>query len=390
MKALYVVHYPVFGGPHNQILQTHAHLSELGWDTTVVLPDEPGNAVDRLKQGGVKVVPTKLHRLRNSLSPLAQGRFLAEMRFDIARIQRLLQAEEADLVVIGGLTNPHAAFAAKREDVALCWQLLDISSPPPLLRLMSREVVRRADSVLVTGHELVGAHPGLGKVEERIFEYFPPVNLDLFTPAPSARAAARIRLGLDDSDVVVGSVSNINPDKDQLAFTRAAIELRRTNPEVKFILLGARYPQHEKYAHRIEDLARSAGLSEIDFSIIDPGAEVPLFAAALDVFWLTSRAEGLPTVIGESMALGVPVIASRVGSVPSAVVERRNGFLFNSGDHEQLAKLTTSILNNPIQLTRLREGARKFAEEHFDARRTAKTFARAFDFAVARHGRSHH
>ncbi|HRC62745.1 MAG TPA: hypothetical protein PLX85_05920, partial [Dehalococcoidia bacterium] len=50
MNLLHVVHYPVFGGPHNQALRLAEPLRRRGWETTVLLPDEPGNAAERLRE----------------------------------------------------------------------------------------------------------------------------------------------------------------------------------------------------------------------------------------------------------------------------------------------------------------------------------------------------
>ena len=68
-RVLFVIHFPVFGGPHNQALRLAHPLLARGWDTVVVLPAEPGNAAERLRAAGVEVVTMPLHRLRASTNP---------------------------------------------------------------------------------------------------------------------------------------------------------------------------------------------------------------------------------------------------------------------------------------------------------------------------------
>jgi hypothetical protein len=64
MNILFLVHYPVFGGPHNKALRLAGPLRRLGVKTTVLLPDEPGNAAPRLQTASVDVITMPLHRLR--------------------------------------------------------------------------------------------------------------------------------------------------------------------------------------------------------------------------------------------------------------------------------------------------------------------------------------
>ncbi len=50
MHVLSIIHYPIFGGPHNRNLRLAPVLAEQGVRTTVLLPDEPGNAAERLRE----------------------------------------------------------------------------------------------------------------------------------------------------------------------------------------------------------------------------------------------------------------------------------------------------------------------------------------------------
>ena len=74
MNVLSVIHYPAFIGPHNSNMQVIPRLREKGIETIVVLPDEPGNAVERLRSEGIEVVT------------LALGRVRARCRYEFRRI----------------------------------------------------------------------------------------------------------------------------------------------------------------------------------------------------------------------------------------------------------------------------------------------------------------
>ena len=66
-------------------------------------------------------------------------------------------------------------------------------------------------------------------------------------------------------------------------------------------------------------------------------AEVADWIAVADVLCLASHSEGLPNVIVEALASGVPVVSSRVGGIPEIVVDGRNGLLVPPADPARLA-----------------------------------------------------
>lgn len=383
MKLLHVIHYPVFGGPHNQALRLNEALAEQGWDSVVALPAEPGNAAARLADGGVKVRRLRLDRLRASPSLRLQLRFLCGFVPGVKRLRDLIRSEEVDLVVVGGLVNPHAALAARLEKKPVVWQLLDTSAPKPLVHMLMPIVKRLADAVLVTGVEVAEAHPGLASLGDRVLCYFPPVDTEQFKMNQELRLTSRKELGLAERDVVVGSVSNVNPDKDQLTFVMAAAGLRTVLPEVRFVIMGARYPQHADYVAKLERTAHELGLTVgADLIFHDPGPEVARFGMALDVFWLTSRSEGIPTVIEEAMALGLPVVATDVGSVRRAVDDGLTGFVVPVKDPKAIALHTADLLGDAELCEEFGERARVRAENDFSISTCAETHLEAFAIAI--------
>ncbi|HET6610652.1 MAG TPA: glycosyltransferase, partial [Kofleriaceae bacterium] len=70
--------------------------------------------------------------------------------------------------------------------------------------------------------------------------------------------------------------------------------------------------------------------------ILGARSDVPQILAAADALILPSVREGLPLVIPEAMAAGLPVIASAVGGIPDVVIDGETGFLVPSGDEAAL------------------------------------------------------
>ena len=134
IDALWISHFPVFGGPHNIALQLAAPLRSRGVETTFLLPDEPGTAVARLRAGGVPVVCVPLRRVRRTRDPRVHAALLTHAAADVMRIRRVIRAGGHDLVVLTGLLNPQGALAARLEGVPIVWQLLDTATPAPAAR----------------------------------------------------------------------------------------------------------------------------------------------------------------------------------------------------------------------------------------------------------------
>ncbi len=85
-----------------------------------------------------------------------------------------------------------------------------------------------------------------------------------------------------------------------------------------------------------------------------------------DILVLPSYAEGLPMTVLEAMGQGRPVIATRVGGIPDAVVDGTTGFLIEAGDIDALAAAMSRFIDNPELVGIMGERAHDRAKEFFD------------------------
>ena len=390
MRVLSIIHYPTFGGPHNRNAHIVPHLAADGIDLTVLLPADAENAAARLRDRAVEVIQIPLGRLRGGRDVRARVAPLIRFRGDVGRLRAVIKRGEFDIVLINGLINPHGAVAASLENRPVVWQLLDTFPPVTLRAAMMPLVLSMANALMTSGIAVADAHPGAMRFGERLFSFFPGVDLDRFTASTEMRQGARAELGFADSDEVVGNVSNLNPMKGHMIFVEAAAELRRRRPGVRFAILGATYPQHADYARNVREFAAARGL-EVgkDLVIRDPEDDVAGLASAFDVFWLTSepRSEGLSTVAGEAMALGVPVVAARVGALAESVLDGETGYLVEPRDAAAFAQRTEELFEDSDLRVALGAAARHRAEACYDPSAGAAQHSRAFHAALLHHGR---
>ena len=340
-RLLSVIPAPTFGGAANQVLRLKAPLEEAGWEVVAVVPDEPGNVADRLRDGGVEVEQTPMRRARATKNPRPHIQLARYTRGDIRRLREIVRRHDADVVQNHGDLNPQAGIAGHREGRAVHWQLLDTRTPPGLRRVTSRLVLRLADSMSTVGRALAESYPGATGLGERCVTVFPPVDFERFAAARDREYAARSELGVPDGAICVGAIGNRNPQKGHDWLVRAVGLARRRQPELVVRILGAASPGHEEFEQGVRNEASRAGLSESDgsFGIVDPGARVAELIGGLDVLCMPSvpNSEGMPTTIFEAMAAGVPVVATDVGAVGEQIADGQTGRLVPPCDADSMA-----------------------------------------------------
>lgn len=390
-----VIHYPVFGGPHNQVLLLAGLLAKRGVLTTVLLPEsrtgELGNAVHRLRGAGLDVVTVPLGRVRATLDPRRQLGFFSSVPRDVQTIREVIRSRKIDMVQVGGLVNPQGAIAARLEDVPVIWQLLDTRPPMAIRRLLMPLVLRLSDVVMTTGRTVATVHPGTDRLANRLRVFFPPVDPDHFDADRADRAAARREFGFSKDDIVLGTVGNLNPQKGHEYLLHAAARVRATEENLKVLVVGASHDTHRTYESELHELCRTLQLT-VGTDVIFAGglADVRRALAAMDVFVLASvpRSEGAPTAIEEAMMMKLPVVATDVGSVREVVDDGKTGFVVSPEDPPALADAVLRILEDPRMREEFGQRARDRAVALFSAEECARVHLAAYQYALGRHERA--
>jgi GT2 family glycosyltransferase/glycosyltransferase involved in cell wall biosynthesis len=125
---------------------------------------------------------------------------------------------------------------------------------------------------------------------------------------------------------------------------------------VSIDLFGAYSTYHadDRYRHQLEPLLKQDGVRVHGAIAHD---QVARALSSIDVLVVPSIwPENSPLVIQEAFLAGAPVVASRIGGIPEAVDEGRNGLLFRAGDSQDLARTLTRLLREPGLRDALRSG----------------------------------
>jgi glycosyltransferase involved in cell wall biosynthesis len=214
------------------------------------------------------------------------------------------------------------------------------------------------------GEELL--RHGIGKREQ-----FRTISLGLdlepFEPTIEKVARARLELrkelGLPQDALLIGHISRLAPVKSVKTFVQAAALLRKSRPDVTFLVIG-----DGETRGRLEMLARELQLGT-SLRFLGLRADVARLNLGLDAVALTSLQEGTPISIIESLAAARPVVASAVGGVSHLIRHEETGLLTLPDHAEAVARALERILKEPQVAARWGQRGHDKMRREFDVAR---------------------
>ncbi len=173
-------------------------------------------------------------------------------------------------------------------------------------------------------------------------------------PTPNERAAARTTLGLGSEPVIV-SIGHLQPRKGTDRLLLALGRLRDRGTVATLVLVGGPVEAADRlYVGELERLVHAAGLhGQVRFA--GPQTDVRPYLAAADLFCLASHREGMPNVLLEAMACGVPCVAPL--SAGGDLLGGGAGVVPASNSPDDLAEAIGRLLGDPGQRDELRRVA---------------------------------
>jgi glycosyltransferase involved in cell wall biosynthesis len=177
--------------------------------------------------------------------------------------------------------------------------------------------------------------------------------------ARTPRETVRQQLGVAPEALMIGTAGRLVPVKGVNLLIEAAKLLQPSIPHLTTLIAGD--------GPEMARLRSRAGKLGIPESVIFTGHRDDVYdlISAMDVFVLPSLSEGIPMVLLEAMALGTPIVATRVGGVPEIVVNGATGLLVDPGDPSRLADACGKIIADAALAHQFKSRARlKVEREH--------------------------
>jgi glycosyltransferase involved in cell wall biosynthesis len=186
------------------------------------------------------------------------------------------------------------------------------------------------------------------------------------------------RLDLEHGKFRVGAIGRIVSGKGFIDLLEAFARLHASHSDARLLLIGGNIRQDiSPYATEFEARVRTLGLSGA-VAITGMTDQVPEYLATCDLFVHPSYREGLPRVVLEAMAAGVPVIATDIRGCREAVVSGQTGFLYPPRNVEALIRLLEQLHRTPAGARRAfgacgrQRVLERFTEEQYVSRQVAE------------------
>ncbi len=316
------------------------HFARAGWETHVI-------SFRKAELEGARV-----HHV-DGLEGLGRLRYLLNAR----RVRRIVRELRPDLLHALHLTSYGflAGLCNVRPTIVSVWgtDILEAPGWSPLHYFATRYALARADHVTATGLRLANA----------TLRYTPPAKPVTVVPygVDLSRFQPLERNGAHPSDVVVGAVARLSPEKGLDDLLRAAAQLIGQRMSLRVVLAG-----DGPSRARLTRLAEQLGIAERVHFLGEVSHErVPAVLGELDVFAMPSRAEGFGVAALEAQAMELPIVATRVHGIPDVVQDGVSGLLVPARDVGALAGAIAQLAGDAELRAVMGRAGRAFVEERY-------------------------
>ncbi len=208
----------------------------------------------------------------------------------------------------------------------------------------------------------------IGFPHEKIKAIVNGVDTERFFPNPKIKEEIRKKLGLKNGNFCIGTVGSLRPVKNQLLLVNACKAILPHFDQVEVLIVG-----EGPLESQLKNEVKTLGLSEkIHFAGGQPN--IPEILNALDIFVLPSLSEGMPNVVLEAMACGIPTIATAVGGTPEVIEDGKNGILIASEDEPHLIRVLKELIQNQNQRQTIGIEGRKRMLYHFSLKKMVSEY----------------
>lgn len=230
-----------------------------------------------------------------------------------------------------------------------------------VIRLVEQALARITDRIVTLTDRGAQEHVRYGIADREKFATIPSsIPLSLFRSVQVDLTMKRKEWGLQSEGPVIGTVGRLVPIKGHEWLLKAARRVLLELPHAWFVFIGT--------GPLLEELRQLAEALRIHERVRFLGArqDVPECLAALDLFAFPSLNEGMGRALIEAMAMGLPVVATRVGGIPDIVTDGETGVLVPARDDGALAGALIGLLREPHRMRKMGSAAKQSVDHRFD------------------------
>ena len=335
IKVVFLIRSLDLGGTERQLATVIPRLSKNRFDVTVVSFYQGGEFGGELAAKGVKVLNLDKRGRWDVLVLWRLGRELRRLRPAILH-SYLVEPNLAAVFIKPWLKSTRVIWGIRASDV-------DLSQQDWFTRMNFRlQILFSCFADLAIFNSSAGRdyHLGLKVRTHHTVVIHPGVDLELFKPKPELGRLVRNEWAVKDGTVLIGLIGRLDPIKDHPTFLEAAALVARESADFRFVCVG---DGPAEYGARLRQLGNELGLSG---RLVWAGSrtDMPAVYSALDIACCSSVSEGLPNVVAEAMACGVPCVVTDVGD--SALLVGDTGIVAPSRNPQALAAGLKKCIEN--------------------------------------------
>jgi sugar transferase (PEP-CTERM/EpsH1 system associated) len=360
IRIMHIVQSLEVGGLENGVVNLLNRLNDGRFTHAVCCLTHGGKLVERIQSQDVKIIEVGLRT--------------DSFRFPVMRLRRLMRQWAPDIVHTRGWGTIDAIIAARMAGISrvIHGEHGREATDPEGLNA-KRNLIRRALSPMVDRFVSVSDDlrrwltGTVGISSRKVLTIHNGVDTERFSG--QSREQSRRQLGLDSGAFVIGIVGRLDPVKDHLTLLTAFAPVAQQNQAARLLIVGDG-PERE----RIEAHAAALAIAGQTL-LLGERHDIPMLLKAVDVFALTSIAEGISNTILEAMASALPVVATRVGGNPELIEDKITGRLVAPGDAAELSSTFLSYFENADVCLAHGRAARVRAQKKFSLDRMAADYA---------------
>ncbi len=364
IKVLHPITRLIVGGAQENTMYTAAMVDNTRFDVCIVSGSQTGSEGSLIDEVHTKEIPlTIIPELVREINPLKDGAALWKM-IKMMKDERYLivHTHSSKAGVLGRI-------AAKIAGVPIIIHTIHGWSFHEHMQLwrkwlfvcLEKMVTKFSDCLIVVAEVDIykGLKEGIGEPETyQLIRSAIPISI--FNPDLFDSNLVRRQLGFPVDVPILGNVGRFSPQKNPLDWVKVASTVSRVIPDCHFLLVGDGPLRHE-----VEIVFEKLGLlNHCVFTGLR--RDVPQMMAAMDIFLLTSLWEGLPRVIPQCMAMGLPIVAYRTDGAVEAINHGQTGFLCEPGEIDEMAKFCITLLQDYNLRKEMGENAREVVADTYD------------------------
>ena len=193
---------------------------------------------------------------------------------------------------------------------------------------------------------------------------------------PKEDYAKRHGFTYDENKIYVGIAARFDVVKGVDIFIKAAGEVLKSHDNVEFLIAG---DGAEK--EKLQKLAKETGFGD-KIRFLGYESDIYAFWNIIDINCLTSLCESFPYSMLEGAALGKPMVASRVGGIPSLIVDEETGYLFESGNYMEMSEKLEMLIENRELLSDMGKNIKERATSLFSNEAFARTHIEIYESVI--------